>query len=405
MKHRHSQILLLCVLVLFSCKTVPEKNIEENDSVLPSSKKTAEQKEEMLSAPLTLTLLFGGDIMAHKPNFHMTDYSDIWKDIAPLVSSADFSFANIESPVDDDLPYSSYPDFNMHHEYPEAAITAGFNVFSLVNNHTNDQGYEGMSHTYSWARKISSEYKSTPRPVYFSGLHDTKNEPVSYEIIRKNSWKILFCAVTEVVNRNDYREYMNYVAPNSKSRKNFEEYVKKIRGENPCDIFILSIHANVPEYVHTVGEMQKKYYYELLDSGVDIIWANHPHVVLEREFVGKKDSGGFSKLILYANGNTISGQRWEPELESPYNEREYTGDGLLYEVVYTKQTDSATAVLTDTKPYYITTYINTAYQFVVKFLDGNFIHYLKSIGRTTWASYISERKKIMEKTKVTKTWL
>ncbi|MCK9168880.1 MAG: CapA family protein [Treponema sp.] len=343
--------------------------------------------------------------MAHVQNFKINDYSVIWHDAAPVIQSADFSFANIESPVDDDIPYTSYPAFNMHHEYPEAAIQAGFNVFSLTNNHANDQSLAGIMHTLKWAEETENKYAGNSRPVYFTGLHNKKNEPVDYVIIKKDRWTIVFCAVTEILNKNDCKEYMNYVPANERARREFEKHLQEIKKQNQCDLLILSIHAAVPEYVREVSDSQRTYYYELINSGVDIVWANHPHVVQERELIGIEGTGGFSKLIMYANGNTISGQRRDPKLDAPYGQREYTGDGLLYKVTYTKKGDSSHAVLEETESYYITTYINTASQFVIKFLNDDFIDYLKDAGRINWSSYISERKKIMEKTKETKTWL
>ena len=95
--------------------------------------------------------------MAHKPNFNMRGYNKIWESISGTVQSADLAFANIEAPVSKDLPYSSFPNFNMHPEYPEAAVSAGFNVFSLVNNHTNDQGLEGMRATAKWAETVHTQ--------------------------------------------------------------------------------------------------------------------------------------------------------------------------------------------------------------------------------------------------------
>ena len=121
-----------------------------------------------------IKLLFGGDIMAHKPNFNMKNYSKIWDGIRTIVQESDLAFANIEAPVADSLPYSSYPNFNMHGEYPEQAIEAGFNVFSLINNHSNDQGLGGIQETYEWSEKIEKKYAEAGNPLYFSGL---KKEP------------------------------------------------------------------------------------------------------------------------------------------------------------------------------------------------------------------------------------
>ena len=417
MKIRNSLYLLFCIIVLASCKTVPNQKPVSEAPETPNGQNLSVSAEED-SAPAfgsekndreeirhNLTLLFAGDIMAHKPNYSMSDYSLIWKDIAPLALSSDFSFANIEAPVDDSIPYATYPRFNMHSEYPEAAIRAGFNVFSLVNNHSNDKGLSGMKHTREWAEKTESAHKGTEREVFFSGLKESGGDAIGYKIIKKNGWTIIFCAVTEVLNEKDHIEYMDYVPPAPDAREAFGNRIRHIRAENPCDIFILSIHANVPEYIRSVSQAQRSYYYKLLDCGADIIWANHPHVVQEREFIGKKSERRFSKLILYANGNTISAQRHKPAFDAPDDPHEYTGDGLLYKVIYYKKEKGGIAILHETKAHYITTYITTAYQFVIKYLDDDFIAYLKNAGRREWMRYIAARKIIMENTRVRKTWL
>jgi len=362
-------------------------------------------ESDRTSVPYTLTLLFGGDIMCHTQNFMTSDFSVIWKEVVPFIRSADFSFANIESPVDDLLPYETYPSFNMRSAYPEAAIRAGFNVFSLANNHSNDQGVQGMMQTLVWAEKTSDNYENSGRKVYFSGVHDEKNNAGDYAVILKDGWTIVFYAVTEILNTRTGAEYINYVPPDQKSRRMFEAKIKEIRRQNPCDLFILSIHAAVPEYERGISEQRRQYYYSLLDSGADIIWANHPHVVQEREIVGRKESENFSKVIMYANGNTISGQRRNPSFNNPSAAREYTGDGLLYKVTYIKTEISAPAVLEETESKYITTYIDPSSGFIVKFLNNDFIKFLKESGLGKWASYLFERKKIMEKIKETKTWL
>ena len=382
-----------------SGQSVSVSTEENRISSLESEKNDREEIQH------NLALLFAGDIMAHKPNYSMSDYSLIWKDIAPLALSCDFSFANIEAPVDDSIPYATYPRFNMHSEYPEAAIRAGFNVFSLVNNHSNDQGLSSMIHTHEWAEKTERAYKGKEREVFFSGLKKSNEEEIGCKIIKKNGWTIIFCAVTEVLNERKFTEYMNYVPPAPAAREAFGNRIRQIRAENPCDIFILSIHANVPEYIRSVSASQRAYYYKLLDCGADIIWANHPHIVQEREFIGKKSERRFSKLILYANGNTISAQRYKPAFDTPDAPHEYTGDGLLYKVIYYKKEKGGIAILHETKAHYITTYITTAYQFVIKYLDDDFIDYLRDVERIDWMRYIAVRKIIMENTRVRKTWL
>ncbi|MEE0887523.1 MAG: CapA family protein [Treponema sp.] len=378
--------VILFSFFIFSCKTIPKNEALE------------------LEEPERITLLFAGDIMAHRPNFNMKNYHKIWENIKPIVSKADFSFANIEAPVDQNLPFSPYPNFNMQPSYPEAAIDAGFNVFSLVNNHTNDQGLEGILETRKWGIKIEENTKNSERPVYFCGINETPNQEISYKIIQHGQWKILFVAVTEILNRPNYRSYLNYVVASKKNWEIFSEYLVQLRENNPCDIMVLAIHTDEPEYVLPVAQKRKDFYHNLALNGVDVIWANHPHIVREREFIGDKETKLLKNAIIYGNGNTISGQRWEPALENPANPRDDTGDGMMMELVFRKDKQNPRPYIEKTETYFITTYINTAWEFVIRFLDDDFIQYLNSIGRTKWAEYIQARKKIIENIKETTIW-
>lgn len=383
MSFKYFYAITAAVFILFSCKSLPE----------------TEKTEE----PERLTLLFAGDIMAHRSNYSMKNYSKIWKDIKPLVSGADFSFANIEAPVNKNLPFSPYPDFNMQPSYPEAAIDAGFNVFSLVNNHTNDKGLEGINETRKWGEKIEEDSKLSERPVYFCGINKSPGEKISYKIIRKGNWKILFVAVTEILNRPDYRSYLNYVVASKKNWEEFSEYLVQIRKENPCDLMILSIHTDEAEYILPAEQKRKSYYRSLISKGVDVIWSNHPHIVREREFFGENETKLLKNAIIYGNGNTISGQRWEPDFKNPENPRDDTGDGMILKLVFQKNSRQETSI-EKIETHFITTYINTAWEFVIKFLDDDFIRYLEDIGRTEWAEYIQARKKITENIKETTIW-
>ena len=125
---------------------------------------------------------------------------------------------------------------------------------------------------------------------------------------------------------------------------------------------------------------------------------------------------GRQKLIMYANGNTISAQRTRPELNSknPIGERDNTGDGLLYQVTFSKNEKKCynengeredAVKITSAKPIFITTYINTAWEFVIKPLNQEFVDYLQEAGRSDWKQYIERRIKInKEYTKDITTW-
>ena len=372
------------IFSLYSCKTPPE-----TDNLL----KTKSQEIQ------TLSLLFLGDIMAHAENFKMQDFNKIWTEVKPIFSKCDFVFGNIESPIDDRRPFSSYPEFNMKNSYPKAMIDAGINVFSLANNHTNDQKIDGILQTFLWAETNENSNK-----IYFSGIKNIPNSEITYKIIEYNSWRIIFCAITEILNQNIGKEYINFVNYTEQGRNDFIKTVNNIRHLNESDIFILSIHSNETEYVKDVKESRKKYYHSLLENGVDVIWANHPHIVRERELIGDKNSKKIKKIILYGNGNTISGQRRNPQFKNPENSRDNTGDSLMFFADFSKDLQTGETYISRTKPYYITTYINTAWNFVIKNLDEDFINYLEENNRSDWKEYIKKRKEITEQTKETIIW-
>ena len=346
----------------------------------------------------TISLLFAGDIMAHSVNYYITSYDKIWRDVHDIISQPDLAFANIEAPIDTTKAASSYPNFNMTQKYVQAAVDAGFDVFSLCNNHTNDQYKAGILETIKTTQAITEYTKEQfGTDIYFSGTKekaDSKLSALTYNYFDTSGWKILFLPITELLNRPDASDYINFIKPDEQSRKAFIEHVKEFRTTHPCDLFIISIHTSEPEYTRVITDKQNQFYMDLLEAGADIVWANHAHIIKDRKIVvdtkSKRD-----KIIMYANGNTISGQRTKPELTSknPIGERDNTGDGLLYKVTLHKEKDGSIKIK-KCEPIFITTYINTANEYVIKPLNQSFVDYLYDVPRTNWAKYIERRIKI-----------
>ena len=389
--------IILFTLLLTACgttsqivnETAEKAPLEETPQEAPSTKKHDKD---------TITLLFAGDIMAHSVNYYITTYEKIWRDVRDVISAQDLAFANIEAPIDTTKSAASYPSFNMTRKYVQAAVDAGFDVFSLCNNHTNDQYKNGILETLKTTQAITEHTKEQlGNDIYFSGTKDKADASLSaltYNYFEASGWKILFLPITELLNRPDASDYINFIKPTDESRKAFVQYAKELRQKNPCDLFIISIHTSEPEYTRNITERQNQYYMDLLEAGADVVWANHAHIIKDRKVVvdtkNKRD-----KLIMYANGNTISGQRTKPELTSknPTGERDNTGDGLFYIVTMHKEKDGSTKII-KCEPYFITTYINTANEYVIKPLNQSFVDYLYDVPRTNWAKYIERRIKI-----------
>ena len=397
---RISYLKSLCTILfttlLFSCgststiKNQPAEIQSPESDIIPLSKI---EETTGHSDKSHIELLFAGDIMAHTVNYNISSYEKIWRDVREKISDAELSFANIEAPIDTKKPASSYPNFNMTKKYVKAAVEAGFDVFSLCNNHTNDQFLEGIKETGITMKELSDEAKAEGGEIWYAGLKDGEKASYSFCKIEKNGWKILFLPMTELLNRPDSSSYINFIKTDDKSRKAFIEYLSKLKEENPCDLFILSLHTSEPEYTRQISERQDNFYTQLLEAGVDILWANHAHIIKNRKIIINQN--GNDKLVMYACGNTISGQRTRPEFNArrPDGERDNTGDGLFYKV-FLKKTQDGKIKFEKAEPYFITTYINTANEYVIKPLNYQFVDYLYEVERTDWAKYIEKRIKI-----------
>lgn len=336
----------------------------------------------------SLDLTFTGDLMAHTSNFRMKDYSLIYRDIEYITRNDDLTFTNLEVPVVADQPYENYPNFNIQPPYVEAAINAGFDVFSLANNHTNDQFAKGIASTYDYFTGLESDGTVTAA----CGLKHTGTTDISYRLIDKNGFKVLFVAVTEILNTFQDMTRIDYISPNAKGRKNFTSFCRELRESHPCDLFIVSMHVCEPEYVRTVTKARKDYFHQLLDAGVDIVWANHPHVTQEWEVI-TDESGEPSKLIMYSMGNLISGQRYYYNYANPEADREYTGDSLVMKVSAVKR-DDGSVFLELIHPLFITTQIDSQGNFIIKRYTQSFLNGLSEQDN----AYFTKRYELITKT-------
>lgn len=372
-------------LVLFSCVSRPA------DLVSPQEIPVTVVEGQTSPPPHRLVLTFGGDIMAHTQNFRMADYSLIYKDIETIIQNDDLTFANLETPVHGGRPYENYPTFNVQPPYAQAAIDAGFDVFSLANNHTNDQGYEGMVRTLEFFTSKEAE------GVHSAGIKPEGHQGLTHRLIEKDGWRVLFVAFTEILNSFADYQKLDYVAPAAARRKELAQELAQLRQDNPCDLFVVSLHTCEDEYVHEITQVRRDFYRLLLDNGVDIVWANHPHLAKEWEVFTAEGSDFPTAMAMYALGNTISGQRRDPQFTRPETNRDYTGDGYLVQVIFEKDGADQPFRMVEVTPHLITTYIDGDNNYLIRRLTDEFVQELRSQGNQKWADYLAARKALMER--------
>jgi poly-gamma-glutamate synthesis protein (capsule biosynthesis protein) len=296
----------------------------------------------------TLQLTFAGDVMIHTANFLTSDYSAIYRSIQPLLSKDDLSFANLEFPVDPSRAFSSYPRFNGTPEYLRAAVEAGIDVFSLANNHAFDQGRDGVFQTL---RALSWVAERSHRRLYAGGIRGNLQVPFEPLEIRCKGLRIGFLAVCQMVNVSMPHFYVNIV--DYRNRRHREYFLPLIEEIAPrYDLFILSYHGG-REYSRTPEEEKIRFFERLLEAGVDIVWAHHPHVVQSHRLVERQEGRG---LIMPSTGNLISGMLMGLNPEEPEHELAWTSDSALWLV--TVRIDHAGASVQRVTPLPITNYRN-----------------------------------------------
>jgi poly-gamma-glutamate synthesis protein (capsule biosynthesis protein) len=237
-----------------------------------------------LSAERTFTLLATGDILLARTinsrNVARKDFTFPFIPTRDLLSSADATFINLETPLLPGCPIStSGTVFCGDPQNVKGLLFAGIDVASIANNHSYDYLEPGFAST----RKILTDNNIgavSPGHPYQTKI---KNVRVSYH------------AFNDIWSRSkDYSKV---------DEKNMSAELRAAR--ETSDLVIVMFHWG-NEYTKKVTDRQKSLAHLAIDSGADLVIGNHPHWPQGSEIYQ-------GKLISYSQGNFIFDQYWSPE--------------------------------------------------------------------------------------------
>ena len=271
-----------------------------NQNVIPEDKKetttitTTTKKKESNK----LSMVAVGDCLIHR--FVYTDasngdgtysFSKMFTEVEDLIKNHDLAFYNQESNIGGkSLGLSAYPRFNSPEEIGDDMINLGFNLVSLVNNHTMDKGEKGVIN--------SVNYWKTKPGVYYTGqalsFEDREN---NIKILEKNGIKYAFFAYTTVTNGlvpPAGKEYLTNIYSEEKVKQDIEKVKDKV------DLIIVSMHWG-EEYTTYPSSGQKAIAKFLASEGVNLVIGNHAHSIQPVEMID-------DTLVFYALGNFIAAQ-------------------------------------------------------------------------------------------------
>ena len=231
-------------------------------------------------------ILFVGDVfLGRAVERHMNEQGVRY----PFDGLADFlrnrhtTVGNFESAIPKE--HTPTPDltfqFSTHPRALAAAERAGFDVFSLANNHAYDYGVTGYAHTKAICLKTHVRCIGDPLSV---GSH-----AVYYTVVQN---KVIAIIAINAVGAD----------PDADALKTLLASVSK-----KSDFQIAYVHWGI-EYELVHAQYQQYLAHQLIDVGVDTIIGHHPHVVQNIELYNNKP-------IFYSLGNFIFDQYFADEVQ------------------------------------------------------------------------------------------
>ncbi len=283
-----------------------------------------------------IRLLFAGDAMQHSPQFEWAynpetrqyEYEANFRYLRPYINDADLRFVNLETTLPGSK-YAGYPKFRSPDSYLEALSEAGFQVFTLANNHILDSGKKGMQRTLK---------RLDDRP-HCGAYMDTLQRRLEYPLILHiDNMKVAFFNATYGTNQLNPEPptCVNYIET-EQLLLDLEESMQ----DSTIDLRVISIHWG-DEYQLKHNPLQQGVAQWLADLGIDLIIGGHPHVVQDQEILTAKD--GRKVPVVYSLGNLISNQR-----------RLHCNGGLMVTVDIDRNTKKITEV------NYIPVYVHKGY--------------------------------------------
>ncbi len=302
-------ITMSIMLMVFSASTfgilyTQKKNSESNNQKLENTTKNKQAKKPQLSkiTKVSSKMLFTGNIFWGR-------YIRDWSMASGLKYAYPFSrlhefkrdqydawITGIECPITDKVNMTSAEqeaklEFNCRPEFlPE--VTKFFDVTTLANNHTDNQGADGFEETKRHLKENDIQY-------FGHYDYDSKEKsckviamPSQYQFengrIKKGFLPIAMCGYHGV-----------FGIPTQASIDQIKEY-------SPYLPVIAMPHMGA-EYTPAPDRLKIATYHKIIDAGADTVLADHPHWIQSTEAYK-------GKLIVYSMGNFMFDQQRNKEV-------------------------------------------------------------------------------------------
>ncbi len=262
-----------------------------------------------------IVVLVGGDVNlgrgAGQKILADPDY-DPFKEIAPLLATADLRHVNLECQLSDQGGETQSPRNHLIFTGPPGGARvlkrAGIDVVSLANNHAWDYGKAALFETFGHLDAAGVAYAGARREP------KTQYEPT---ILKVKGWSIALFAATHIWNQGAFEKHdgQHYVA--WASFDHLQKRLRKARKEH--DLVLVSYHGG-GEYVDVPMQWTREFVRAVMSTGVDAFFGHHPHVPHGVGFHG-------SRPVFYSLGNLVFAM---------HSDHPWTGTSFMARVTFTK---------------------------------------------------------------------
>lgn len=325
---------LACLLTLCSCS----KNVENQADQVSE---VASNSEPSIVSSATIGNM--GDLLIHSPilNAYYSKENDsynfdsIFTYIKPYVQKHDYAAVDLEGSLAGS-DYSGYPMFRCPDSLIDSAKNAGFDMFLIANNHSNDGLSQGFMRTMDVLSEkgvdyIGSRQSDSYKNYIVKDINGIKIGMVNYTYGTISNDQVV--AVNGILSTEETSKLINVFDYNNlDSFYSKQEQVIKNMKDDGAEAIVYYMHWGT-EYLLDSSPQQKEIAQKLCDLGVDVIVGGHPHVVEPIEVLS---SNALDKkmVCLYSMGNAISNQRKELLMEDITTG--HTEDGLLFTIGFSK---------------------------------------------------------------------
>ncbi|GAA0133821.1 CapA family protein [Paenibacillus sp. YSY-4.3] len=245
-----------------------------------------EPEEEMLHLHFAGDTIFSGSIASklEKEGYHYP-----YEYIRELFEGDDLSVLNLETPVTD--RGTPAEDKSFVFKAPPKALSpmreAGVDAVNLANNHTLDQGIEGLLDTMKHLQD---------NKIHYFGAGKNKQEAYAPVYLERKGIKIALCGFSRVIPQADWAAGKN--KPGLAVAYDPAEAVKAIQSARQnADLVIVVTHWG-KERTTELEKHQSSLAHAFIDAGADLVVGGHPHVLQGMEYYK-------GKWIIYSTGNFI----------------------------------------------------------------------------------------------------